>query len=162
MPTTVSGSVHTGQLSASERQAAQNALSKLKQAGSTLGKHLGGSLVSATVPSGVRASGLGTSSSLSVHASDTFMGGARSASLVRLGNDTVVSGSVKAATHTGVAAAQHFALTNDTIRTAGATAVSVHTEPHGAKVPAHTVTLADKTTIKIAGLAPHDISKLHH
>jgi len=159
----VAGSAHTGQLSATERQAAQNALSKLKQTGSTLGKHLSSNLLSATVPSGARASGLGGSPALSVHASDTFMGGARSASLPHLGNDTVVSGSVsKAAIHSGVAPVQHFSLSTDTIRTAGATALSVHAEHPGGKASAHTVTLSDKTTIKIAGLAAHDISKLHH
>jgi hypothetical protein len=85
-----------------------------------------------------------------------------------IGNDTVVSGSTtklgmhgRADTFAG-RGAQHFSLSSDTINVAGATAASVHTEQKHGKASAHTVKLGEKTTIKIAGLSAHDISKLHH
>ncbi len=167
-----------GTLSHAERQAAQNALTKLKHPGSGLASHLGSTSESATVSSGSSLSqgphtvDLGASTLLSAHGSDTFLGGVRSkpaTSGLSIGNDTVVSGSTtKLSAHASSSdtlagrGAQHFALSSDTINVAGATAASIQTGlPHGT-ANTHTITLADKTTIKIAGLSPHDISKLHH
>ena len=163
-------------LSHAERLAAQAALDKLKQTGG-LGSHFGATSESATVSSGLSHTlgrstvGLGASTLLSARGSDTFMGGVRGAlatSGLSIGNDTVVSGSttkldIHGRSDTLAGRAQHFTLSTDTINVAGATATSIHAEerPHGTASP-HTVTLSDKTTIKIAGLSPHDISKLHH
>jgi hypothetical protein len=178
-PLTVSGGAAHGlaSLTHAERQAAQNALAKLKHPGAGLGSHLGRTVESATVssgsshPSGPHIVDLGSSTLLSGHGSDTFLGGVRSApptAALSIGNDTVVSGSttklaVPASSETLAGrGAQHFALSSDTINVAGATAASIQTgHPHGT-AETHTVTLADKTTIKIAGLSAHDISKLHH
>ncbi|MGP0074274.1 MAG: hypothetical protein ACLPWF_20360 [Bryobacteraceae bacterium] len=172
MPTTVSGGAAHGvaALSLTERQAAHNVLAKLKQTGSGLGSHFGGALESATV-SGAAALTLRPSTLLSARGSDTFMGGVRHAPAthgVSLGTDTVVSGStarfgVHPSSHTVAArGAQHFTLNTDTINVAGVTAAHIQAgHPHD-NTRAHTVTLADKTTIKIEGLSAHDISKLHH
>lgn len=169
MAVTVSGGVAHGlsALSHSELQAARQALAKLKFPGVGLGSHLGSTTESATVSSGSTAARLAMPALIHSHGSDTFMGGVRSASPVvgaSIGNDTVVSGSAaKFGGHTiagrGV---QHFNLTSDTINVAGTTATSLQTSQLRGTATAHTVTLADKTTIKIAGLSAHDISKLHH
>jgi hypothetical protein len=98
------------------------------------------------------------------------MGGVRSAPLrptLSVGGDTVISGSTaRLGGHTpegfGARGAQHFALSSDTINVAGATAVGIQTGHTHSTTSTHTITLADKTTIKIAGLSAHDISKLHH
>jgi hypothetical protein len=157
-------------LSDSERHAAQSVLAKLKHPGRGLASHFGGE--SATVSSGSSLSvrgtaALGASTMLSARGSDTFMGGVRSAPLsgLRVGNDTVVSGSTTklgmhgAETNRG---AQHFSLSSDTINVAGVTAAHVQTGHTAEAKGTHTVTLSDKTTIKISGLSSHDISKLHH
>jgi hypothetical protein len=166
-----------GNLSAAERHAAHQALAKLKSPGTALGSHLGGAMESATVSSGSplfhgpQRVELGASTLLSAQGSDTFLGGVRSippTSGVSIGNDTVVSGSttklgMHAASETlANRGAQHFALSSDTINVAGATAASIQTGVAHGTTHTHTVTLADKTTIKIAGLSAHDISKLHH
>lgn len=171
---TISGGVRHGManLSPAERQAAQNVLAKLKQSGSGLGSHFGRE--SATVSSGsalpLKPAALGASTLLSARGSDTFMGGVRSAPAtgVRVGNDTVVSGStiksgLPQASHAVAGhTAQHVALSSDTINVAGVTASHVQAaHPQEAK-GTHTITLEDKTTIKLAGLSAHDVSKLHH
>jgi hypothetical protein len=170
--TTVAGGAAHGMavLSHEERLAAQNVLSKLKESGSALGSHLGGTLESATVSGGHRLStgGLGASTLLSARGSDTFMGGVRSAPLssgLHAGNDTVVSGSTRLAASEALGArgAQHFSLSADTINVAGVTAAHIQTgQPRHDITGTHTITLSDKTTIKIAGLSAHDITKLHH
>jgi hypothetical protein len=171
--TPAGGAAHgMASLSDSERHAAQNVLAKLKQSGSGAGSHFGNE--SATVSSGSLSlkpfPALGASTLLSARGSDTFMGGVRSAPLsdLRVGDDTVVSGSTtKLGMHSASEAiasrgAQHFALSADTINVAGVTAAHVQTGHTAETKGSHTVTLADKTTIKIAGLSAHDISKLHH
>jgi hypothetical protein len=161
-------------LSHAEREAAKSALAKLKTLGRGLGSHLGGSTESATVYGGasVKTSGLGASTLIHGQGNDTFKGGARSTptrALAHIGNDTVVSGSTTALggrTHTGAVAgldSQHFHLSSDTINIKGATAEGVKAaHPDHAKAGAHTVTLADKTTVTISGLSQHDVGKLTH
>lgn len=153
-------------LSHSERLAAERALSKLQQSGSALGKHLSSTVENATVAGGSRAASLGTPALLTPHHNDTFMGGARSATLSHGGDDTVLSGSLsKLGTHAPTLssrATHNLTLSNDTIRVAGMTAITVHTHQRHGTSKAHTIKLADKTTIKIGGLSAHDISKLHH
>ena len=168
----LSGGAHHGlaALTHAEREAARNALAKLKGGGSVLG-HLDGSMRSATVYSGaaMKTAGLNASTALQGHGQDTFIGGARSGfALADGGNDTVVSGS--AATFGGRTSdvinphgGQHFSLSTDTISVAGVTAESVkagHTDVTASH--SHTITLADKTTVTITGVSSHDIGKLTH
>src|SRR5579862_2433090 len=92
------GGAHHGlaALTHAEREAAQNALAKLKGPGHVLGSHLDGSTRSATVHSGtaLKTAGVGTSTVLHGQGHDTFIGGARSGlAPVDTGNDTVISGS---------------------------------------------------------------------
>lgn len=162
-------------LSHAERQAAQAALDKLKHPGG-LASSFRGTSENATVSSGSShtlgrsTEGLGASTLLSGRGSDTFMGGVRSTlptSGLSIGNDTVVSGStaklgLQGRSDAFAGRAQHFTLSSDTINVAGATAASIHTAHKDGTATQHTVTLSDKTTIKIAGLSAHDISKLHH
>jgi Ca2+-binding RTX toxin-like protein len=168
---TTAGGAHHGLavLTHGEREAAQNALAKLRVQGRGLGS-LDSSTRSATVHSGSALKSTGLNASL-LHGQghDTFIGGARSGlSHVQAGNDTVVSGSTASA-FTGrtwdalAGQGHHFTLSADTISVAGATAESVKagsiaTHSHAS----HTITLADKTTIKITGVSTHDISKLSH
>jgi|ERR1700733_2243062 hypothetical protein len=173
---TVSGGATHGLavLSHAERQAANHALAKLKTLGSGLASHLGGSSESATVYGGSTLKTIGLRASTLIHGqgSDTFKGGARSASthaLSNIGNDTVVSGSATslggrtAAQHLGGHSAQNFHLSSDTISVKGATAEGLKAaRPEEAKTKAHTVTLADKTTVTISGLSQHDVGKLTH
>jgi hypothetical protein len=166
-------------LSEAERHAAQQALAKLQQSGRGFDVHLRGNLESATVSSGLShargtvAAGLGTSTLIHGLGSDTFIGGVRGTPAshgVSIGNDTVLSGSaIRTGSQTlseslagrGVAHS-HFALSGDTVSLAGATATSIQAGQHQHTTQGHTVTLADKTTITIAGLSAHDITKLHH
>lgn len=163
-------------LSPAERQAAQGALARLMNPASGLGSSLGGVMQSATVQSGspqgegFKTAGFGTSSVIHGQGSDTFVGGARSLSAAVFpnigGNDTVVGGSAVAGVPGSVADAlghgdPKFSLSADTINVAGATAAGVKAmQPEEATRTTHTITLADKTTITIAGLQQHDISKL--
>jgi hypothetical protein len=158
-------------LSHAEREAARQALAKLKTSGSGLGSHLSGSTESATVYGGAKTTGLKASTLIHGRGSDTFIGGARSApthTLANIGNDTVVSGS--AATlgrttvdHLGGHSTQNIHLTSDTISVKGVTAEGVKAaRPEEAKAATHTVTLADKTTVTISGLSQHDVGKLPH
>jgi len=161
-------------LSPAEREAAKNALAKLKTLGGGLGSHLGVFTESATVYGGasVKASGLSSSTLVRGHGSDTFMGGSGSLvthSLANVANDTVVSGSATAfhghgaPEHLGGINARDFALSSDTIDVKGTTAdgvKAVHPEP--AKAGAHTVKLPDKTTVTVSGLSQHDVDKLPH
>jgi len=172
---TVTGGATHGMavLNHAEREAAKNALAKLKTLGGGLGSHLTGSAESATVYGGsVKTTGLGASSLVHGQGRDTFMGGARSVrthSLANIGNDTVVSGSAtklggrtSGDSFTGHTA-QNFVLSGDTINIKGATAEGVKaTRPEDAKTSTHTVTLADKTTVTISGLSQHDVGKLTH
>jgi len=144
-------------LSHAERAAAENALAKLHGSNS-------GAATSATVFGGVK-TGLSTSTLIQGRGSDTFLGGARNVSthaLSNVGNDTVVSGSATA----GRSEAHNthgFTLNSDTINIKGVTAEGVqHLHPQGAATGSHTITLADKTTVTVAGLSQHDMGKLPH
>jgi hypothetical protein len=168
--TVTGGATHAmGTLSQAELQAAQSALSKLKSQGSTLGSHLSGAMQSATMASGLahKAGGLSTTPLVHGQGSDTFIGGVRSSTLApapaAFGSDTVVSGSAKplGSSRETLRSAQHISLSSDTVTAAGATAASLQAV-HPEETKSATMTLADKTTIKIAGLSAHDISKLHH
>lgn len=157
-------------LSHSEREAAKNALTKLKSLGSGLGSHLSGATESATVYGGA-ATKTGAAGLVRGHGSDTFMGGSAKTTTHALANhvnDTVVSGSSTAmggrgwADHMG-GAAHNFALSADTIDVKGTTAEGVkgsHTEQP--KTGVQTVTLADKTTVTVSGLSHHDVGKVTH
>jgi hypothetical protein len=161
-------------LSHAEREAAKNALAKLKTLTSHLGSHLISSTESATVYGGASVKTTGLSASTLIHGqgSDTFKGGARSApthTLANIGNDTVVSGSATTlgghtladpfVTH----GAQAFSLNSDTINVKGTTAEGVKAaHPEEVRTGTHTVTLADKTTVTITGLSQHDVGKLTH
>jgi hypothetical protein len=173
MPTaTVKGGVQHGaaaHLSHAERIAAHSALSKLSSKAGGLGSHLGSITQSATLMGGShKAPVAGTSSLAYGSGSDTFVGGARSS--FAIGNDTVVSGSSHLAGRgvggldvTGAHTVGNFALSSDTINIAGATASGVKAvRPEDANTKAHTVTLADKTTVTITGLSSHDVSKISH
>jgi len=159
-------------LSHAEREAAKNALAKLKSLGGHhLGSHLGSSAESATVYGGSSVKTTGLSASLiRGQGSDTFKGGARTApthALANIGNDTVVSGS--ATTFGGRTHAdspfgpQHLNLSSDTINIKGKTAEGVKAaHPEETRAGTHTVTLPDKTTVTISGLSKHDVGKLTH
>lgn len=151
-------------LSHAERQAAQNALSRIKGSG--------GLDHNATVYGGALGkAGLGAPSLIHGRGSDTFAGGSRGIQtrpLIGAGNDTVVSGSTAVlgsrpplSEAMGGHGSHGFALNSDTINVAGATAESVKAVQHDAAAKAHTITLADKTTVTITGLS-HDIPKLGH
>lgn len=172
-PATVTGGAKHGlaTLSHAERQAAQNALAKLKSPGAGMGNHPS---LSATVFSGssVKPGEMGASTLIHGQGMDTFIGGARSAPAslgAKLGNDTVVSGS--AAHFAGRASlpdtltghgSHPITLSADTINLAGHTAEGVKAAHSHDASSAHTITLSDKTTITIAGLSSHDITKLQH
>jgi hypothetical protein len=166
--TTIAGGTQSGlaSLSYAERQAAENALSKIKSTSGSLGSSLGGFAQSATLIGGsLKTAGLNASTLMQGVGSDTFIGGARSSLTSSIGSDTVVSGSAKAfnAVDTlGAHNASNFALSSDTINVAGATALSVKAVQPEDKTKTHTVTLGDKTTVTITGLSTHDISKLPH
>jgi len=155
-----------GALTHEERQAAQNALAKLKSSGGGLGVNLRGLTGSATVYGGAPAkAGLSASTLIRGQGSDTFIGGARSAlAHTGAGSDTVVSGSAKFGGPASVSEAlvrpggEHFSLSTDTISVAGVTAESLKAG-HQPDSGTHTITLADKTTITITGVSPHDIIK---
>ena len=151
-------------LSPAERQAAQNALSRIKGSG--------GLTHNATVFGGtVAKGGLGAPSLIQGRGSDTFAGGSRGVQtrpLMAAGNDTVVSGSsvlfggrTPLSESIGGHGNQSFALNSDTINVAGATAENVKAVQHEDTAKAHTITLADKTTITVTGLS-HDIPKIAH
>ncbi len=176
MPGTSSlaGGVSHTSLTAHERHAAQQVLDKLKH-GTGSGLQLSGVMASATVSSGsahsqlMSKTGLGASTLIHGYGNDTFMGGVRSSSPVmaaHIGNDTVVSGSSvgsRSGTDSmGARGAQHFALSSDTVNIAGATAAGMQAAEHKDTTRGHTVSLGEKTTVTIAGLSAHDITKLHH
>jgi hypothetical protein len=157
-------------LSHSERQAALNAISKIKGTAGRLGSSLAGVKQSATLLGG-SAHKPALSSSTLIHGSgsDTFIGGARGSMTTSIGNDTVLSGSAKPVERGAHASAVpgthnlgHAGLSTDTINIAGTTAASVKSMHPDDKAKAHTVTLGDKTKVTISGLSSHDISKLHH
>jgi hypothetical protein len=154
VPATVSGGVHHAvtSLSHAERQAALNALSKLRSTSGRFGSPLAEVKHSAT--------------STLIHGNDTFIGGARTSLGSSIGNDTVLSGSAKHFSRgTAVAGAHglsHSGLSTDTINVAGKTAASVKAMHPEDRAKAHTVTLGDNTKVTISGLSTHDISKLHH
>jgi len=163
---TLPGAVKTGILSLthSEHQAAINALKKLSSAsGATHGisSSLGASLRSATLSGG------------SVHdgtrGADTFAGGVHTGATpsLAIGSDTVVAGSGFSGKIESTGSAAHGSahplnLSADTIHVAGTTAASVKIEPaHDSKAAGHTITLADKTTVTLTGVSPHDVPKAH-
>ena len=92
----IHGGAHHGMatLTHAEREAARNALAKLKSSGSSLA-HLDSSIRSATVYSGSDVKGTGVKPNLlQGHGSDTFIGGARTGlTPLGTGSDTVISGS---------------------------------------------------------------------
>jgi hypothetical protein len=157
-------------LSHAERQAALNAISKIKSTSGRLGSSLAGLKQSATLIGGAAHKPVLSSSAL-LHGSgsDTFIGGARSTMPTSVGNDTVLSGSAKSIER-GVPGAAvhsthglvHSGMSTDTINVAGTTAASVKAMHPDDKAKAQTVTLGDKTKVTISGLSNHDISKLHH
>jgi len=160
---TVDGGAKTGigSLTPHEHQAAINALSKLSSAsGATHGvaQLLGGTLRSATLSGG---------SVHDVKGADTFAGGVRTtlAPVSHVGSDTVVAGSAftgKVESSPAAFGGGHALSTTDTINVAGTTASSVKNEPLAAgKATGHTITLSDKTTITLTGVAPHDVTKAH-
>jgi hypothetical protein len=133
--------------------------------------HSGSAAASATVFGGVKSGHLGGTALIHGQGNDTFMGGARSISthaLANIGNDTVVSGSQSHGGHAapeahGARSVQSFNLNNDTISVKGRTAEGVKdTRPDGKAASTHTITLADKTTVTVAGLSHHDMGKLTH
>jgi hypothetical protein len=154
-------------LSHGDRMAAQGALDKLNSLKGNLGLRLGATAQSATVFGGAHTLKLGAAALAHGQGSDTFMSGAHSMSthaLSKIGNDTVVSGSTSTGGHKASDArgAQHFNLNGDTINVKGATAEGVKgARPDEAKT-SHTIMLADKTTVTIAGLSHHDIGKISH
>jgi hypothetical protein len=166
VPATVSGGVHHAvtSLSHAERQAALNALSKLRSTSGRFGSPLAEVKHSATMIGGAHKAQLGTSTL--IHGNDTFIGGARTCLGSSIGNDTVLSGSAKHFSRgTAVAGAHglsHSGLSTDTINVAGKTAASVKAMHPEDRAKAHTVTLGDNTKVTISGLSTHDISKLHH
>jgi len=151
-------------LSHAERQAAQNVLSRIKGSG--------GLTNNATVYGGALSkAGLGAPSMIHGRGSDTFAGGSRGVQtrpLMASGSDTVVSGSsavfggrTPVSGAIGGPGSHGFALNSDTINVAGATAESVKAVQHEGVAKAHTITLADKTTVTVTGLS-HDIPKVGH
>jgi hypothetical protein len=161
---TVAGGAKAGisTLSPAEHHAAISALSKLSAAsGATHGvaSALGGTLRSATLSGGSVHSSAG-------HGADTFAGGVHSGAtpaVSSLGSDTVVAGSAfkPESTAASVAKSHPLSLSGDTINVAGTTAATVKSETvHDAKA-GHTITLSDKTTITLTGVAPHDVTKPH-
>jgi len=175
-PTLGGGALHSmARLTTAEREAAKNALEKIKSLGSSLGSHLDRIDLSATVYGGSSATATGLRTPTLIHGqgSDTFVGGARNLPVhatADLARDTVVGGSVTpfSAPHAAGEVldkhgAQSFSLSNETINVLGTTAESVKgTSPHDSATSAHTITLADKTTITISGLSHEDVSKLKH
>lgn len=166
IPASSTGGVsrHVAPLSHAERQAALNALSKIKSASGRFGSSIAEVKQSATMVGGGHRAELGTATL--VHGNATFIGGARTSMGTSIGNDTVLSGSAKHFNRgTAVVGAHglgHSGLSTDTINVAGKTAASVRAMHPEDKAKAHTVTLGDKTKVTISGLSTHDISKLHH
>ena len=169
----IHGGAHHGlaTLTHAEREAARNALAKLKSSTSNLSSHLESSTRSATVFSGsaVKGAGLNVSNLLHGHGSDTFIGGARSGlNPTGAGSDTVISGSTAAGIvdrNAGVAGGQSghaFTLSTDTVSVTGATAESLKAGHPPDATNSHTITLADKTKVTITGVPAHDITKLSH
>ena len=166
----IHGGAHHGMatLTHAEREAARNALAKLKTSSGGLGAHLDSSIRSATVYSGSAVMGTGVKPNLlQGHGSDTFIGGARSGlTPLGTGSDTVVSGSTVSGiidrNATGVVGGHSFALSADTINVAGATAEALKAGHTPESTASHTITLADKTKVTITGVPAHDITKLSH
>ena len=153
--TTLAGGASVKQLTPAERHAAINALSKLTGATASKGvaSVMGGSLKSATLKGGMTL--------VSGHGADTYAGGVKSTvkpAIHAIGNDTVVAGSAFAKSE--LAHGGSRALSSDTIKIAGTTAAGVKsaldTKPTG-----HTITMADKTSITLNGVTPHNIVKPH-
>jgi len=167
MSHTVWGGARTGMQSLSpvERNAAITALSKLTSSSSSKGlaSVLGGTLKSATLKGGtvqgdaIKASG---ASLVTGKGSDTFAGGIKSAvkpAIHAIGSDTIVAGS--AFQKTELSSKPGRALSSDTINVAGKTAAGVKAAVEDKSV-GHTITMADKTSITLIGVTPHN-TKLH-
>lgn len=154
--TSVSGGARSGivSLTPHEHQAALNALARLSN-----GDHgisgLGANLRSATLSGGT------------VHdaskGADTFVGGAHGAHspITSVGSDTVVAGSAFSGKIAAAGPAAGHAVGADTIKVAGSTAASVKHDPAAGKAAGQTITLSDKTTISLPGVASHDVTKPH-
>jgi hypothetical protein len=167
---TINGGSKVGvsSLSASEHQAAINALAKLSgSSGGTKGVSsvFGGTFKNATVSSGTAHADAAKTASgttlVSGKGADTFAGGVHSAAapaVKAVGSDTVVAGSAFGKTE--LAAGSTRALTGDTISVAGTTAAGVKTTPE-VKAGGQTITMADKTSITLTGVTAHNTAKPH-
>ena len=150
----ISVSVHGGtkavhNLSATERLAAQHALSKLS------------SSHAATLDGGAKAfvkpEAAGTSKLIS--GSDTFLGGAssRAAAVGTTGIKTAVAGSFGGVAKIG--SAHGAGPSSDTINVAGHTAAAVKAEDTSATKATAKITLSDKTTVTLTGVPTHNVIK---
>lgn len=93
---------------------------------------------------------------------DTFAGGVSTAGqrLSGFTSDTVGGGTTGAPAGSSPTAGGGFALSSDTVSSAGATAAGVKAlDPSATASAAHTIVLPDKTTINIAGVSPHNLGK---
>jgi len=149
-------------LSPVERHAAITALSKLTSSSATKGvaSVFGGSLKSATLKGGtvhtesIKASGAAL---VTGKGSDTFAGGVKSAvkpAIKAVGSDTIVAGS--AFRKAELSTKPGRALSSDTINNAGKTAAGVKALVEDKSV-GYTITMADKTSITLTGVTPHNI-----
>jgi len=158
-------------LTAAEHHAATQALARLETLDrSGVASVLGGSAGSATLSGGATHAlsttvvGSGKVGLISGLGSDTFLGGVSGGASHlggSVGSDTVVAGSagVFAATDAKATPEKGLSLSNDTINVAGVTAASVKADkPHEAQA-AGTLTFADKTTVSLIGVSPHDTTK---
>lgn len=166
IPASMPGGIHHGvsHLSHAERQAALQALSRVKNNPSRLGAVLAGVKHSATMIGGAHQPILGAAALVHGAGHDTFIGGARSSVSRSIGNDTVLSGSAKSSMRavSSTPGLSHAGLSSDTINIAGNTAASIKAMLPEEKAKTHTVTLSDKTKVTVTGLSNHDITKLQH
>ena len=166
MATVKGGIAHS--LSPAERHAAITALSKLTHSTATKGvaSVFGGALKSATLSGGsIHSQGIKTTGGANLvvgRGADTFAGGVHSGvkpAIHTIGNDTVVAGSAFGKTELSATGAGRH-MSSDTIKVAGITATGVKTAPE-VKSAGHTITMADKTSITLNGVAAHHITKPH-
>jgi len=166
---TMSGGAKLGihSLTPAERHAAINALSKLTHSSASKGvaSVFGGALKSATLSGGsVHSASIKTTGGTTLVAgrgADTFAGGVQSGvkpAINTIGSDTVVAGSAFGKTELTTGGSR--ALSSDTINVAGTTAAGVKTAVD-TKSTGHTITMADKTSITLNGVTPHNVIKPH-
>ncbi len=153
LSTVTGGANHSvSSLTAAEHQAAIKALSKLSSSDHGVSGSLSQSLKSATLSGG------------SIHSSALKLTGsvhsATAPSFSSIGSDTVVAGSAFSTKPTTASASTH-SLSGDTINIAGTTAAAVKSETVHDPKAGHTLTLADKSTVTLTGVTPHDVTKPH-